>query len=117
MKLHRRPETLSVAYFITKHSGAAPVKMFRRACRLPLAVGFGISRPEHASLLKPHVDAVVLGSAILSQIQNGYSMESLKDWAREMRTVEVTIKQGVPRFPDALKTVYDSSLNGLTLLH
>ena len=91
--------------------------MFRRASGLPSAVGFGISRPEHASLLKPHVDAVVVGSATLSQIQNGYSLDGLKGWVRGMRTVEVTIKQGVPGFPDALKTVYDSSLNGLTLLH
>jgi tryptophan synthase alpha chain len=57
----------------------------RRSCRLPLAVGFGISRREHASLLKPHVDAVVVGSAILSQIQSGYSLDSLKSWVREMK--------------------------------
>jgi tryptophan synthase alpha chain len=58
----------------------------RQACRLPLAVGFGISRPEHASLLKPHVDAVVVGSAILSQIQNGVSLDRLKGWVGEMKT-------------------------------
>jgi tryptophan synthase alpha chain len=58
----------------------------RRACRLPLAVGFGISLPEHASILKPHVDAVVVGSAILSQIQNGCSLDALRGWVREIKS-------------------------------
>ncbi len=58
----------------------------RRACHLPLAVGFGISRPDHASLLKPHVDAVVVGSAIVSQIQNGSSVNALRRWTTEMRS-------------------------------
>ena len=62
------------------------MKIFRRACRLALGVGFGISRPEHASLLKPHVDAVVVGSAILSQIQNSYSLDALKDLVRGIKS-------------------------------
>jgi len=62
----------------------------RQACHLPLVVGFGISRPQHASLLKPHVDGVVVGSALLSQIQNGYSLEALRDWIGEMKTVRPT---------------------------
>jgi tryptophan synthase alpha chain len=65
---------------------AEKCKSVRRACHLPLVVGFGIARPEHASLLKPHVDGVVVGSAILSQIQNGYSLEALKGWVTGMKS-------------------------------
>ncbi len=35
---------------------------------LPIAVGFGISSPEQARIVAQHADAVVVGSAIVSQI-------------------------------------------------
>ena len=44
----------------------APLLRRLRACTsLPLAVGFGISRPEHLSELAPLVDGVVVGSALV----------------------------------------------------
>ncbi len=46
----------------------AKCDIIRHACRLPLVVGFGISTPEQAAGLKDHVDGVVVGSAILSQV-------------------------------------------------
>ncbi len=57
----------------------------KQSCRLPLAVGFGVSSPEHASLLRQHCDGVVVGSAILSRIQNGDSITDLKKWLREVK--------------------------------
>src|SRR5580658_6105911 len=36
---------------------------------LPLAMGFGVSKPEHVAALAPYVEAVVVGSAIVRQIE------------------------------------------------
>ena len=40
----------------------------RAASELPVAVGFGVSRPEHAAALAPHADGIVVGSALLDAI-------------------------------------------------
>jgi tryptophan synthase alpha chain len=52
----------------------------RRSTSLPLAVGFGVSQAEQASWLRPHVDAVVVGSAILSRLDQGASLDELDGW-------------------------------------
>lgn len=43
----------------------------RKQTRLPLAAGFGISRPEHMNALRGNADAAVVGSAIVSEIDGG----------------------------------------------
>jgi tryptophan synthase alpha chain len=43
----------------------------RAGLRNPLAVGFGISQPEHYEALRDHCDAVVVGSAIVRAISEG----------------------------------------------
>ena len=43
----------------------------RSETRLPLAAGFGISRPEHMKALRGNADAAVVGSAIVSEIDAG----------------------------------------------
>ncbi|MEP6714756.1 MAG: tryptophan synthase subunit alpha [Terriglobia bacterium] len=45
------------------------VKRMRAITKLPLAMGFGISRPEHVNALAGAVEAVVVGSAIVRQIE------------------------------------------------
>ncbi|MBA3882097.1 MAG: tryptophan synthase subunit alpha [Chthoniobacterales bacterium] len=44
------------------------IRAIRAATDLPIAVGFGISNPEHATEVAKHADAVVIGSAIVSQL-------------------------------------------------
>lgn len=62
---------------------AATVARARRAARLPLALGFGLSRPEQLAELPPEArpDAVVFGSALLRHLDAGGSAaEFLRRW-------------------------------------
>ena len=43
----------------------------RERTELPVAAGFGISRPEHMKSLRGIADAAVVGSAIVAEIDAG----------------------------------------------
>ncbi len=45
------------------------LRTVRRQTRLPLAVGFGISRPEHVDPLRGLADGVIVGSAVVRLIE------------------------------------------------
>lgn len=45
------------------------IERMRALTSLPLALGFGISKPEHVAALAGQVEAVVVGSAIVRQIE------------------------------------------------
>jgi len=45
------------------------IQRMRAHTTLPLAMGFGVSKPEHVAALAPYVEAVVVGSAIVRQIE------------------------------------------------
>jgi tryptophan synthase alpha chain len=50
-------------------SGAdALVRRIRRVSNLPIALGFGISRPEHVAEVAAYADAAVVGSALVATI-------------------------------------------------
>jgi tryptophan synthase alpha chain len=55
------------------------VARLRRRVRLPVAVGFGISRPEHARRVAEVADGVVVGSALVSAL--GRDEEEFADLA------------------------------------
>ena len=54
------------------------VRSMRAITKLPLAVGFGISRPEHVAELGRLVEAVVVGSAIVHLIERNLDNPSLE---------------------------------------
>ena len=60
------------------------IERMREHTKLPLAMGFGISKPEHVAALAGHVEAVVVGSAIVRQIERDPSKLELfmRDLAR-----------------------------------
>ena len=47
----------------------AQVREARAASRLPVAVGFGISRPEHVRAVSAFADGVVVGSALVGLVE------------------------------------------------
>ena len=64
----------------------------RAATALPVAAGFGISRPEHVEALRGHADAAVVGSALVQVIEQHRSADRLAERARELKPRE--LKQG-----------------------
>jgi tryptophan synthase alpha chain len=65
------------------------IQSMRAITSLPLAVGFGISRPEHVAQLAPQVEAVVVGSAfvrVIEQNRDNASLEiQLESFTRELK--------------------------------
>ena len=59
-------------------SVAPLVSAVRAVTDLPLAVGFGISRPEHVAELARQVEAVVVGSAFVRLIEHNAGHSSLE---------------------------------------
>jgi tryptophan synthase alpha chain len=52
------------------------VQRLRRFTKLPIAVGFGISGPEHFAAVGKFADAAVVGSAIVQTIENNRGREA-----------------------------------------
>ncbi|MDQ8154095.1 MAG: tryptophan synthase subunit alpha [Gemmatimonadota bacterium] len=61
----------------------ATIARLRGVCTLPICVGFGVSRPEHARAIGAHADGVVVGSAIVRAA--GESVNLAVALARELR--------------------------------
>jgi tryptophan synthase alpha chain len=53
------------------------VRRMRRFSDLPIAVGFGISTPEHVADVWRYADAAVVGSAIVSEIEQAQSGDAV----------------------------------------
>lgn len=70
-------------------TGQVLVERARRITTLPLAVGFGISRPEHVRQVQAHADAAVVGSAVVHAIEERYpsggaaAIEQFVRWLKE----------------------------------
>ncbi len=53
------------------------VARIRKACDLPIAVGFGISTPDQVAAIAPHADGIVVGSAIVKMIEENAGSNDL----------------------------------------
>jgi len=74
----------------------ALVRRARKATRLPIAVGFGISLPTHVSVLGGISDAAVVGSAIVAEIEKAATPEAAAGAvANLVRTLKQAGKSGV----------------------
>jgi len=53
------------------------LKRLKRLTKKPIAVGFGISKPEHIRRIKKYTDGAVVGSAIISVIEKNLKSKNL----------------------------------------
>ncbi len=65
------------------------MERIRKLTHLPLAVGFGISTPHEVREISPHVDGVVIGSAMVRMIHENRDspdlIEIVSDYARRIK--------------------------------
>jgi tryptophan synthase alpha chain len=66
---------------------AALVGRVKKISPLPVAVGFGVSRPEHVrAVAKAGADGVIVGSALVNALgENGLQLEQFATLAQELR--------------------------------
>jgi tryptophan synthase alpha chain len=76
----------------------ALARRVRRFTKLPLAVGFGISQPEHVSVLGGIADAAVVGSAIVAAIEKSVNAKDASaNVARLIRSLKDAARSGISR--------------------
>ena len=81
----------------------ALLRRARAITKLPIAVGFGISLPGHVSLLGGLADAAVVGSALVSEIENAKSVDAAATaLAARVGTLKEAARHGLSRREVAL---------------
>lgn len=76
----------------------ALIRRSRAATQLPIAVGFGISLPGHVSVLGGLADAAVVGSALVSEIEQAKSVDAACDaLAHRVRVLKQAATHGLSR--------------------
>ena len=76
----------------------ALLRRARRFTQLPIAVGFGISLPGHVSVLGGLADAAVVGSALVSEIENAASLDAAATALRErVQKLKEAARRGLSR--------------------
>jgi tryptophan synthase alpha chain len=74
------------------------IRRVRAHTNVPLAVGFGISKPGHVSVLGGLADAAVIGSSLVSEIEKAESVEAAAGaLAARIRSLKQAAKQGMSR--------------------
>ena len=62
------------------------VARVKQATDKPLCVGFGISTPEQATQVAQVANGVIVGSHIIQLLESGLSLDSLRKFAKELRS-------------------------------
>jgi tryptophan synthase alpha chain len=76
----------------------ALLRRTRAITQLPIAVGFGISLPGHVSVLGGLADAAVVGSALVSEIEQAKSVDAgAAALADRVRSLKAAARQGLSR--------------------
>ena len=76
----------------------ALVRRARAITKLPIAVGFGISLPGHVSVLGGLADAAVVGSTLVSEIEQAKSVDAAAvALAERVRSLKGAASQGLSR--------------------
>jgi len=76
----------------------ALLRRARAVTQLPRAVGFGISLPGHVSVLGRLADAAVIGSALVSEIENAHSIDAASAaLAARVRSLKQAATHGLSR--------------------
>ncbi len=77
----------------TLSSAALPlIKRARAQTDIPLAIGFGLSKPEHMRAVAPYADAAIVGSAFMRVIEE-HGDEA--DLAERLSSLAADLKQGL----------------------
>jgi tryptophan synthase alpha chain len=61
------------------------LKWLREQTPLPLCVGFGVSKPEHARMLRGFADGIIVGSALVRLLESENPLEHVGQKVRELR--------------------------------
>jgi tryptophan synthase alpha chain len=81
----------------------ALLRRARALTNVPIAVGFGISLPGHVSVLGGLADAAVIGSALVSEIENAKSVDAAAAaLAARIRALKEAARHGLSRREVAL---------------
>lgn len=76
----------------------ALARRVRRFTKLPLAVGFGISSPEHVSVLGGIADAAVVGSALVAEIEKASTVNAAASAvADRIRALKRAAREGISK--------------------
>ena len=74
------------------------VRRVRKFTALPIAVGFGISRPMHVTVLGGIADAAVVGSALVAEIEKAKSpREAASAVGETIRSLKAAAREGMSR--------------------
>lgn len=66
-------------------SGLAVATSVKELTDLPVQVGFGVSRPEHAAAAARYADGVIVGSALMRRVLDGAGPEEIGTFLARMR--------------------------------